>query len=213
MTSQRILWYFADPMCSWCWGFAPVISAIQDSYKDRLQLALVMGGLRPGTTEPVTPQFREEILHHWQEVQRRTGQPFKIEGALPDGFIYDTEPPCRAVVTVEELNSEAKFAYFKSVQAAFYAEQQDVTQPDVLAALADQHGVDSERFLKHFDAESVKQKTMTHFSQTHRAGIRGFPTAALQNDSGFTLLTHGYAPLEELTPKIDAWLAEQGQIG
>ncbi len=209
MTAQRILWYFADPMCSWCWGFAPVISAIEDSYADRLHMALVMGGLRPGTTEPVTPQFREEILHHWQEVQHRSGQPFKIEGALPDGFVYDTEPPCRAVVTVEELKSEAKFAYFKSVQAAFYAEQQDVTQPEVLAALAQQQGVETERFLNYFDGEIAREKTATHFSQTYRAGIRGFPTAVLQNDSGFTMLTHGYASLEELTLKIDVWLAEQ----
>jgi putative protein-disulfide isomerase len=210
MSPQRILWYFADPMCSWCWGFAPVISAIQDGYQDRLQFVLVMGGLRPGTIEPVTPQFRAEILHHWQEVQSCSGQPFKIEGALPDGFIYDTEPPCRAVVTVEELKSEAKFAYFKSVQAAFYAEQQDVTQPDLLAALAEQQGVDKQLFLQHFETEAVREKTLAHFDQTARAGIRGFPTAVLQDDSGFTLLTHGYAPLAEVTPKIDAWLAEPG---
>ena len=25
----RELIYFADPMCSWCYGFAPVISAIE----------------------------------------------------------------------------------------------------------------------------------------------------------------------------------------
>ena len=29
---KPILWYFADPMCSWCWGFSPVISEIKKSY-------------------------------------------------------------------------------------------------------------------------------------------------------------------------------------
>lgn len=113
MNRPRTLWYFADPMCSWCWGFTPVISAIREQYQDRLGFELIMGGLRPGTTEPVTPQFRDEILHHWREVHRRSGQPFRFDGALPDGFIYDTEPPSRAAIAVAELNPSLAFPYFK----------------------------------------------------------------------------------------------------
>lgn len=211
MAAPRILWYFADPMCSWCWGFAPVISAVKDAYREQLQVATVMGGLRPGTTEPVTPQFREEILHHWREVEARTGQSFKYDAAMPDGFVYDTEPPCRAVVAVEDLKPEAKFDYFKSVQAAFYAEQRDVTVPETLAALAEAHGIAKERFLDRFYAADIQQRTQVHFEQTYQAGIRGFPAVVLQHGAGFKLLTYGYAPLEELRPKLDAWLAEPGE--
>lgn len=208
MSQQRVLWYFADPMCSWCWGFAPVISAIKDTYEDRLGFALVMGGLRPGTTEPVTPQRREEILHHWHEVQRRTGQPFAFEGALPPEFVYDTEPPSRAVVAVGEIKPEAKFPYFKAIQAAFYAEQQDVTRAETLATLAAEQNIDKTAFLELFESESILEKTRMHFEQTLRAGIRGFPAAVLQDDAVFTLLTYGYAPLEELLPRVEEWLAE-----
>lgn len=208
MAAPRILWYFADPMCSWCWGFAPVMSAVKDTYQHRLQLALVMGGLRPGTTEAVTPQFREETLQHWRDVQTRTGQAFKYDGALPDGFVYNTEPPCRAVVAVEDLKPEAKFAYFMSVQAAFYAEQQDVTLPETLAGLAEREDIAKERFLDRFYAADIQQRTQVHFEQTYRAGIRGFPAVVMQRGADFKLLNYGFAPLEELRPKIDAWLAE-----
>ncbi|MFL6621901.1 MAG: DsbA family protein [Sulfurifustis sp.] len=208
MSEQRVLWYFADPMCSWCWGFAPVIDAINETYRERIALALVMGGLRAGTTEPVTPAFRADIQHHWEEVQRRTGQPFRFDGALPDGFVYDTEPACRAVVVMEELMPEAKFGYFKSVQAAFYAEGRDVTQPATLASLAAAQGLEERRFLEHFEADYIKRKTFQHFEQTQQAGIRGFPTAVLQDERGFALLTYGYAPLADLQPKIDDWLRQ-----
>lgn len=208
MSEQRVLWYFADPMCSWCWGFAPVISALHETYRERVALALVMGGLRAGTTEPLTPEFRAEIRHHWEEVQKRTGQSFRFESALPDGFVYDTEPACRAVVVMEELAPDAKFAYFKSVQAAFYAEGRDVTQPEALASLAAAQGLEEQRFLEHFDADYIKRKTFQHFEQTQQAGIRGFPTLVLQDQRGFSLLTYGYASLDELQPKIDRWLSE-----
>lgn len=204
----RVLWYFADPMCSWCWGFAPVISEIVDTYQDRLQLALMMGGLRPGTTQPTTPEFRSEILHHWEEVHRRSGQPFKLDGALPDGFIYDTEPACRAVVAAIDLNAAVAFAYFKSVQAAFYAEGRDVTQPQTLAQLAAQQGLDSDRFLERFASEEIKKMTRTHFRQTAEIGVRGFPTVILQNAARFDVLTYGYRPLAELAPQLDRWFAE-----
>lgn len=206
MTPQRILWYFADPMCSWCWGFAPVITAIREKYSDQIQLALVMGGLRPGTVEPMTPESREEILHHWQEVQRRTGQTFTFDNAMPPGFVYDTEPPSRAVVVVAELAPAARLAYLKAVQAAFYVEQQDTTRADTLATLAQEHGVDKTVFIERFESEEIRQRTQMHFDQTQQAGIRGFPAVILQNDAGFDLLTYGYAPLDTLVPKMDAWL-------
>jgi putative protein-disulfide isomerase len=185
-----------------------VIGAIEESYKDRLKFELMLGGLRPGTTEPVMPKFREEILHHWHEVHRRTGQTFVFEAAMPDGFIYNTEPPSRAVVTVSEINPTATFPYFKSVQQAFYAERQDVTKPETLAALAQRQDIESAKFLERFHSDDVKKKTQMNFYQVQQAGITGFPTVALQNDSGAQLLMVGYQPFEELKPKIDAWLAE-----
>lgn len=210
MIPTRILWYFADPMCSWCWGFAPVISAIHDAYSDRVKIALMLGGLRPGTTEPVTALFREEILHHWHEVHRRTGQPFRFDGAMPDGFVYDTEPPSRAVIVVSEINPQAIFPYFKSLQEAFYAQQQNITQAETLAALAAEHHIEADQFLERFLSEEARKKTQSNFQITQQAGVRGFPTAVLQTEKSGKLLTNGYRPFEELRPVMDAWLAETG---
>ena len=35
---DRNLVYFADPMCSWCYGFSPVITALAERFEDRLPL-------------------------------------------------------------------------------------------------------------------------------------------------------------------------------
>lgn len=206
MSGTRTLWYFADPMCSWCWGFAPVASAIRERYGDRLRFELVMGGLRPGTTEPVTPAFRDEILHHWHEVHRRTGQPFRFDNAMPDGFVYDTEPPSRAVVTIGALHPSLAFAYFKSVQSAFYAEGQDATRTDVLTALALAQGVDAAAFAAKFGSDDIRQRTWGQFREAAQAGVRGFPTLIMQDDAGVDVLTVGYQPLDALVARLDTWL-------
>jgi putative protein-disulfide isomerase len=211
MARLPILWYFADPMCSWCWGFAPVIEQINAAYSERMRIALLLGGLGPGSTEPLSAAMREEILHHWHEVHRRTGQPFAFEGALPEGFVYDTEAPSRAVITVGEADPASTFAYFKAVQAAFYTGRRDVTRPDVLAELAGPFGIDQARFLARFASNDLRRRTELHFRQARDLGVRGFPTVILQSAGGYVLLTRGWQPFAELVPPIEQWLVSSPQ--
>jgi len=204
--SAPILWYFADPMCSWCWGFSPVIETLRDEYRERMKIALVLGGLRPGENTPMTAAGREDILHHWRAVHARTGQPFRFEGALPDGFVYDTEPASRAVATVGGLDPAQIFAMFKAIQTAFYAEGRDVTQSAVLAELAARLGLDAGAFLHAFDSAEARAKTLAHFRQTRQAGVRGFPTLILQQDSQLHPVSNGCLPLETVREAINRCL-------
>lgn len=203
---QPILWYFADPMCSWCWGFSPVMEAVREIYRPRLKIALVLGGLRPGETVPLTATGREEILHHWHQVKDRTGQAFRFENALPDGFVYDTEPPSRAVIAVAGIVPGLIFDMFRSIQSAFYTDGRNVTKPETLADLAEQVGVASDSFLQAFESEAVRAKTLAHFRHARQAGVRGFPSLILQQDTQLHPIVNGYSPLQELITAIDSRL-------
>jgi putative protein-disulfide isomerase len=204
--SAPLLWYFADPMCSWCWGFSPAIEALRDEYRERMKIALVLGGLRPGVTTPMTAANREEILHHWRQVHARTGQPFRFENALPEGFVYDTEPASRAVVTLGGIDPALIFPLFRAIQSAFYAEGRDVTQTGVLAELAAGLGVDKPAFLQAFDSDAARARTQAHFRQARQAGVRGFPALILQQDAQLHSVSNGCLPLETGRAAIDRYL-------
>lgn len=203
---NKILWYVADPMCSWCWGFAPVIEAIRKDYSNSLKVKLVLGGLRPGTKQPIAPTQRKEILHHWNAVKRATGQSFCFDGAMPEGFVYDTEPACRGVVTISLINTEVVFPFFKLIQSSFYVEQKDVTRPEILVQLAVEEGIDSDLFLRTFESDEAKTQTSINFEKVRRWGVRGFPTVIGQNALGYQVLNRGYCPLEVLCLQLDNWL-------
>ncbi len=210
MLSSTILWYFADPMCSWCWGFSPILEKIQATYDEHLNIALMLGGLRPGVpgeiTPPMTAQLRGDILHHWHEVEKMTGQTFNFEDAMPEGFVYDTEPASRAVVAVAQLSSDQIFAYFKSIQTAFYVEQIDVTDTDNLVDLASKIGIARDLFLKQFHSETVKKITQQHFQGARQAGVTGFPSLVIQDGSDFNFISKGYRPFEEISSLINNWI-------
>jgi putative protein-disulfide isomerase len=203
---RQTLWYIADPMCSWCWGFSPVIERTRLEYAGRLEFELLLGGLRPGTKIPLPAAQRDEILGHWQAVYRTTGQPFRFERAMPQGFVYDTEPASRAVVSVSMMDEGAVFPFFKSVQRAFYAEQQDVTVPDVLAGLVCAAELDVQQFLQIFESEAARNRTLEHFQEARRRGVSGFPAVMMRDEQGYALLTRGYCSYEALRSRLDAWL-------
>ena len=210
--SEKTLWYIADPMCSWCWGFSPVIEGIRNECCALVKVELLLGGLRPGTKESMPSSQREEILHHWHNVQRVTGQPFQFEGAMPEGFIYDTEPASRAVLAVSQIAPDLTFPFLKAVQTAFYVEQQNVTSPEVLARLAAHVGLDPHRFLQVFESDDIKKLTLAQFHKARQWGVHGFPTIIGQSGTDYTLLTTGYCSFEELHPKLDRWLEEAARL-
>lgn len=206
--SEKTLWYVADPMCSWCWGFMPVIERIRNEYGNRLKVELLLGGLRPGTKDSISAAQRQEILHHWHTVHRTTGQPFRFEGAMPEGFVYDTEPASRGVIAVSLINPLAVFPFFKAVQSAFYVAQQNVTDPIVLSQLATDAGLDARRFLRTFESDTGRNLTLAHFQKARQWGVHGFPSLIAQSGENYSLLAAGYCQFEELRLKLDDLLTD-----
>ncbi|WP_429214369.1 DsbA family protein [Metapseudomonas resinovorans] len=202
-----------DPMCSWCWGFAPVVEALagQAAAAD-VPLQLVAGGLRTGHGAALDAHTKRYILEHWQAVNQATGQSFRFEGALPEGFVYDTEPACRALVVARSLAPELAWPLVKLIQQAFYAEGRDVTQASTLVALAEQAGIPRIEFAQGFDAASSHEATVADFTWVQDLGIAGFPTLLAERNGQLALLTNGYQPLDELAPLLGRWL-ERGTHG
>ena len=200
------LLYIADPMCSWCWGFSPVMESIREKYRDLIHIDLLVGGLRPGNTERFDDQRREYILGHWKAVHERTGQPFNFEFRMEPGFTYDTEPASRAVVTVRAIRPDLVFPIFYDLQRAFYADNRDITRESVLADIASSHGLGQGEFLHSFRHPDMKKQSWQEFERCRELGITGFPSLLGKNGEAYTSLAHGYMPFDTLRPHIEDWM-------
>lgn len=200
--------YVMDPMCSWCYGFAPVIKQLVQEQEGKLQFKLVMGGLRPGTERPLEEQMKESIKHHWQDVEKITEQSFDYSFFEREGFIYDTEPGCRAVVTMRYLKPEREFAMAEAVQQAFYAKNIDVTKPEVLASIASSLGVEEEVFLEKYVTAEMKEKTQQDFSIARHLQATAFPSLYLLNGTSIHLISRGYRPYDGMKAHLERVLQQ-----
>ena len=195
--------YVADPMCSWCYGFARPLGELLEDPQDSapLQLAVVMGGLRPFTTEVIAPHFASELAGHWHHVEQASGQPFAASPGTAierPGFIYDTEPASRAIVTVRSHWPKQVWRYLKSIQKAFYAEARDITDPTVLADEAEKLGIPRPEFALAFASQAMRDATLADFSQTQAWGLRGFPALIAERAGQLHLVANGFMPIERL---------------
>jgi putative protein-disulfide isomerase len=207
MTTPHLI-YFSDPMCSWCYGFSPVIEDIRHTFGRALPIRLVMGGLRPGTETPMTEEAKLEIADHWTHVHEATGLPFDGSGMSRPGFVYDTDPAARAVVVARRESEEIAATFLGRTQRAFYAEGRDVTTAQVLGDLAEEVGLDREEFLATWASAEAKEETWRDYAISQRAGVTGFPTlVAGPNAEGvYGVVTRGFAPAEQVVGILREWL-------
>lgn len=202
-SDQLSLIYVGDPMCSWCWGFAPEIESLSDEHP----VEVVVGGLRPGpAAQELEDRLASFLSSHWVEIAEKTGQPFDTAFLdRRDGWVYDTEPAAIAVTVMRELSESDTLGYFTTVQRGFYAEGRNVTDFDVLADLSESFDVDRDDFRDRLETQEAKKAAWDDFSRSRSWGIGGFPAliAALPDDQ-LALLARGWTTADLIRTRISS---------
>ena len=175
-----------------------------------------MGGLRAGNTRPMRAEDKDYIRNAWSKVGAATGRAFDAAFFDRDGFVYDTEPVCRAVVTAREwpeLQPESPLAFKDRLSTAFYANNRDVTDPATIADIAAEAGYDRAAFLERLQSADMRNATFKDFLTSQQMGVEGFPMLAAGTESGgYALVTHGYRPIDGFPEAIETWLARGAPV-
>ena len=199
--------YIGDPMCSWCWGFAPVLEAVSQEFS--LPVEVIVGGLRPGPEAQIMDdQLRSYLHREWSRIHEATGQPFDFAALDREAWTYDTELPAMAIATMRAVDASKTLDFFVRLQRAFYAENIDVTDPDAYPALAAEFDIDGDSFTAQMLTEDAKAAAWSDFARSREMGIAGFPALVLRSGSRNRLLTYGYRPVDALRPIARSALAE-----
>ena len=201
MSTELELVYVADPMCSWCWGFAPVIGKVEDSFD--MEFRIIVGGLRPGDRAEPIDRIRDYVAHHWTQVAAASGQPFDHAGLDRHDWMYDTMVPDTAVVTMREAAPRETRRFLDTVQRAFYSQRVDVTDPDVYRDLVVGYPVDPDEFVTQIESAEMKAAAEQDFLEAQWLGVTGFPTLLLRDGASTLPISYGYAPFETVAGRIN----------
>lgn len=206
--ADRVVTYVGDPMCSWCYGIAPVVEALQ-TYCDAHQIGfeIVVGGLRSGGKDQWSESFKIFLRQTWQKIAEATGQRFNFGLLETPFFDYNTEPSCRAVVVAQSLlpadNQHSLVQFLTAVQTQFYFENQDPKEVHFYQSICEELNLDFAEFTRRFESAAAKEQTVEQFRLAQRLGVSAFPTFLWRENHKVTLLTAGYTSLPSLIRKIE----------
>ena len=160
--SQIEIVEFSDPYCTWCWGSEPVLRHALEAYGDRLRVRFVMGGLvedRATFYDPANgiggEQWERQIAAHWVEASGRHGMPVDMAHyervlGMPSTF------PANIAYEAAKLQDPALAdRYLRRLREAAAIEGLAIHEPEVLADLAAEMGLDRERFTSDFAGPAV----------------------------------------------------------
>jgi putative protein-disulfide isomerase len=103
---KSTLYYFHDPMCSWCWGYRPTFNRLREKLPSNISVKYVLGGLAPDTEEPMPAELRTTIKNHWRKIRDVLGTEFNFDFWQHCQPRRDTYKACRAVIVARDQDLE-----------------------------------------------------------------------------------------------------------
>ena len=201
MKSMATLYYIHDPMCSWCWAFAPVWKKIHKTLPKYIRVIYLLGGLAPDSKATMPIQLQYQIQDYWHSIEKKVpGTQFNYdfwEKCTPRRSTY---PACRAVIAARQQNPDTEFKMIQSIQEAYYLQAQNPSLRTTLVNIAKKLALDTVQFSHDLDSDLTQQKLNDEISLSRELSNRGFPDLVLQTQHNYDIQNHP-VPFDYLNEK------------
>lgn len=200
---QPHLYYFHDPMCSWCWAFRPLWNEILTGLPDNVIAQRILGGLASDTDQPMPIEMQAKLKGIWQKIQQVVpGTQFNFDFWEKCSPRRSTYPACRAVISARKQNRQHEEPMILAIQQAYYLEAKNPSDLDILIDIADQIGLNREIFITDMKSPTVNDVLMQEIEFTQKLRVKGFPTLLLEDEGLFTNITHDYRDTKSMLLQI-----------
>jgi len=181
--TRPVLYYFHDPMCSWCWGYRPAWQALKASLPAGVRVENILGGLAADSDEPMPVELQAHIKGHWRHIESELGTAFNFDFWAENQPRRSTCQACRAVLSARRQGLEE--AMIEAIQRGYYLRAMNPSNDEVLAQLAREIGLDEAEFCDDLMSEDVQQQLTEQIEFSRATNISGFPSLFLNcNDNG-----------------------------
>lgn len=196
------LYYVADPMCSWCWGFHPVLRQVKEVLPDDVPLVYVMGGLARDSDEPMPEETKAYVQSAWKAVTEETGATFNWDFWQVCQPRRSTYPSCRAFYAAKAQGKGVLM--FEAIQRAYYQEARNPSDVSTLVAVAGEMGLDVAQFEKDLASEAIEQEMQNGFQTRRSLNANEFPSLVMVSETQARFLVKGYDDAEVVLERLEA---------
>jgi len=196
------LYYFHDPMCSWCWGFRPIWQKILDRLPANIEVNYVLGGLAPDSHEPMPDEMRTYLQKTWQTIHQKLGTRFNFDFWTMCQPRRSTYPACRAVIAAD--NQQAGNKMILAIQQAYYLCAMNPSDDKTLITLAEEVGLDKAKFESELNAPQTQAELERQIDFAGQCDVQGLPTLVLEFKGQHRIIHHDYRDPDVVLAQMDS---------
>lgn len=200
---KKKLIYVHDPMCSWCYGFSRTYQQLIEKLPEDIEVIRLLGGLAPDTGEIMPESTRQMVQQNWERIsQVIPGVEFNYDFWTKCQPRRATYPACRAVIAAREQGEEYDDSMTRQIQQAYYRQARNPSENETLIELAEEIGLDQERFAEQLVADSTQQQLLDEIGTARSMGINGFPSLILQKGDQLESVLVNYTDVEAMLSQV-----------
>lgn len=184
------LYFFHDPMCSWCWGYRPVSDLLLSRLHDNVKLVKIVGGLAPDSDAPMPAHLRERLPRTWHRIHDYLGTEFNFDFWTKCEPRRSTYPACRAVLAAGKQDHYEEMT--DAIQQAYFLRAMNPSDLETLELLATELGIDAEKFSMDIRSAETEEELRTQVDFARRSPIDGFPSLVMGVDEELVPITRDY---------------------
>lgn len=203
--SQTLI-YVHDPMCSWCWGYAPTWLKLKAALKDKLTIQYKVGGLAPDSDTPMEQGMQDMLKATWEKISNQLGTQFNYDFWRHCQPRRSTYPACRAALIARKYAKETEM--ISAIQQAYYLNAKNPSDNDTLIALASQIGLNEADFSSQLLSPEVDKALQEELMFIHSLPIQGFPSLVLIRNNEAIPIAINYTDWRSTFTEITALLEQ-----
>ena len=178
---SSIIFYVHDPMCSWCWGFAPVLKQLLENLPADIRVMRLLGGLAVDSDQPMSVELQQTIEATWHRIQKSIpGTQFNFDFWTQCAPRRSTWPACRAVIAARMQGDEFDVRMTRAIQLAYYTQARNPSDDSTLIELAGELGLDLPVFTEALVGDEVQQQLLTEITLSQQLHATSFPSLILK---------------------------------
>ncbi|USD42734.1 DsbA family protein [Vibrio sp. SCSIO 43135] len=204
MTANK-LYYVYDPMCSWCWGYKPTWSKIEQAISKDLDVVYVVGGLAPDSDVPMPLEMQTQIASYWKRIEDYLGTQFNYDFWEKNTPRRSTYPSCRATLAARKQGKEQTM--LTAIQHAYYLQARNPSDNSVLIEVAKEAGLDQAQFKADLESSEIETELQNELALARSIGGNSFPSLFVEREGRITELRIDYQNADSTIDEVKALLA------
>ena len=177
---MRTLYYFHDPMCSWCYGFKPTLKRLQAKLPSNITFESVLGGLAPDSLQPMPEEMQQRLQSNWHAIIKKIpGSHFNFDFWQNCQPIRSTYPACRAVLVAKNSHPSLEDAMTEAIQNAYYQQAQNPALLSTLVAIASSINLVADDFKQALLSDEIEQQLLAELQLCQSMQVSSFPSLVL----------------------------------